>query len=376
MANTITGLLPDAYAAIAVVSREATGAIPSVARHGKTDRAATGQQVKVPIPRSGVMTDITPAMAIPSPADQVVDHVSVSIDNNKTVPFGFTGDETAQLDAGPGQLSVQAGMIAEAMRTLVNAIETDVAKGLALAASRAYGTAGTTAFASALTDSAQLRRILTENGAPPSDRSIVVNSMASASLMGNTGLNWVNQAGNDSMLRQGVLLNMHGASIRETGFNYEHTSGGGTGYLANGAMTEGSNTITIDTGTGGVSIGDVISFAGSTNKYVVATALASGSCTIHNPGLREDVADGVAMTVSASYSSSVALSRNAFVLASRLPDLPKGGDAAERAQVFDSRSGLTFDLAMYKGFHANRYDVSTAWGVKAIQPEHIALSLG
>ena len=49
-------------------------------------------------------------------------------------------------------------MILQAMRKLVNEVESDVAATY-FAGSRAYGTAGTTPFASDLSDTAQLHKI-------------------------------------------------------------------------------------------------------------------------------------------------------------------------------------------------------------------------
>ena len=46
MANTLTNLIPDAYAALDVVSRELTGAIPGVQRDASADRLATNQTLR------------------------------------------------------------------------------------------------------------------------------------------------------------------------------------------------------------------------------------------------------------------------------------------------------------------------------------------
>ena len=49
MANTLTSLIPDLYAALNVVSRELVGFIPAVARDSTADRVATNQTLRVPI---------------------------------------------------------------------------------------------------------------------------------------------------------------------------------------------------------------------------------------------------------------------------------------------------------------------------------------
>ncbi|MFX6330770.1 P22 phage major capsid protein family protein, partial [Acinetobacter baumannii] len=85
----------------------------------------------------------------------------------------------------------------QAMRTLVNEMETDLAN-LFAGASRATGTAGTTPFASTLTDTAQARRILSDNGAPLSDLQLVIDTAAGASMRTLTQLTKANEAADAS----------------------------------------------------------------------------------------------------------------------------------------------------------------------------------
>ncbi len=81
------------------------------------------------------------------------------------VPFQWTGEEQKGVNNGPGYANIRRNQIAQAMRTLVNEMESDLGK-LALISSRASGTAGTTPFATNLSDTAQVRKILSDNGAP------------------------------------------------------------------------------------------------------------------------------------------------------------------------------------------------------------------
>ena len=69
-----------------------------------------------------------------------------------------------------------------------------------------------------------------------------------------------------------------------------------SGYLVNGALTEGARTIPVDTGTGTIPAGAKVTFGSDTTVYVVATALASGSFTL-TEGLGADVADDATVTV-------------------------------------------------------------------------------
>lgn len=380
MANTLTSLIPDIYAALDVVSRELVGFIPSVARDSSADRVALNQTLRIPIsPANSSGGNISPAMAFPSAADQTVGNKTLSISKQRFFPFSWSGEEEKSVDTGPGYLSLKQYQIAQSLRAAVNEIETDIAVAAYKGASRAYGTAGTTPFASNLADPANVRKILDDNGAPLSDRHMVINTSAGANLRTLAQLTKANEAADTTMLRQGALLDLHGFMIHESAQVQSVTKGTGTGYLINNApgYAIGDTAITVDTGSGTILAGDVITLAGDTNKYVVATALAANVVTLAAPGLRQAHADNDAITVTGNFAANCGFSRNAILLATRLPAIPGEGDlATDRMVVTDDRSGLSFEFAVYPGYRMNVYHVSVCWGVSVLKPEHLAVLLG
>lgn len=383
-ANTLTGLIPDLYAAVDVVSRELVGFIPAATRATGAERAALGQTVSYHVAGAATAHDIAPAMSIPEPADQTVGTSFMAITKSRGSSFGFTGEEQRGLNSGPGYLSVQADMIAQALRVLTNEIETDLAVAATAAASRAYGTAGTTPFATNLGDTAQIRKILDDNGAPATGRSLVMNTSAGAAVRTLTQLTKANEAGTTMTLRQGELMDVHGISLKESGQSVLHAAGTGASATTNTAgYAVGATAITLaSAGTGTILAGDVISFAGDASKYLVVSGDADvsggGAITIAAPGLRQALpGSAVAVTLAADYAASVAFSQNALHLVTRQPALPQEGDAADaRMMITDPRSGLVFEVAIYPGYRKMKAEVSIAWGVKATKPEHTALLLG
>jgi hypothetical protein len=385
MANTLTNLIPDAYAALDVVSRELVGFIPSVARDSNADQVALNQTLRIPsAPANVAGGDITPAMSFPAASDQTIGNKSLTISKTRFYPFSWTGEEQKSIDKGPGFLTVKQDAIAQAIRGLINEMELDIALAAYKGASRAYGTAGTTPFASDLSDTANLRKILDDNGAPLSDRTLVIGTTAGAKVRTLTQLTKANEANDSSLLRQGTLLDVHGFAFRESAQVPTVTKGTMTGALVNNGAgyPVGTTTIVFDTGTAGATgfqRGDVITFAGDTNKYVVDTTIiaASGNLVIAAPGLRQAVADNAAITVGNNFAANVGFSRNAILLATRLPAVPLEGDLAlDRTVVTDDRSGISLEFAVYPGFRMNVYHVSLAWGVSVIKPEHAAILLG
>ena len=378
MANTLTNLIPDLYAALNVVSRELVGFIPAVGRNSGAERAAVGENVRIPIAPVGSMFDVTPAMATPEPADNVFTNTAIQITKSKGVSFGWVGEEQRGLNNGPGYQNLQVQQIAQAMRTLCNAVEADCAATYS-AASRAYGTAGTAPFAANLGDPAQVRKILSDNGAPLSDLQMVIDTTAGASMRTLAQLTKANEANDATLLRQGVLLDVHGFAIRESG-QVAPVSAVGTGanYVTSGALTVGQTVIPLITGTGTILAGDVITFNGDTNKYVVVDGITEpGSITIAAPGIRKAATSGKAVSITAAFTPNLAFDRQAIQLVTRAPALPGEGDSAlDSMMITDDRSGLTFEVRMYGGYRKIRYEIALAWGVKVIKPEHTAILLG
>lgn len=387
-ANTLSALIPEIYTAMDVVSRELVGFIPSAMRAPGVERAAVGQSVSYPVAPVQQSYDIVPSMTVPEPPDNAFTTGQMAITKSKAVPFGITGEEQRALSTGgPGNMSVQAMWIAQALRTLTNEIEADAALAAAVGASRAYGTAGTTPFASGdLTDLAQVQKILDDNGAPVTGRSMVLDTSAAAKLQTLQNLTRVNEAGTTMTLRDGELLDIYGMSIKRSGQNIAHTAGNAASSTTDAAgYAVGATVITLAAiGTGAVLPGDVIQFAGDANKYVVATAggdanvADGGTITIHEPGLREAIpAAATAITVLDDYRANVAFSMDALHIALRPPAIPEGGDAADdRLLVIDPRSGIPFELAVYRGYKKVRWEIGLAWGQKLTKPEHAALLLG
>ena len=380
--STLTNLIPDAYAALDVVSRELTGLIASVTRDSTADRVAAGQTLRsIVAPVNSAGADITPAMTIPADASQTIGNKSLTISNNRFFPFSWTNQQQYAADMGPGYLNIRQNQIAQAIRAAVNEIEASIAVAAKNGASRAFGpTAGT---APTLGDFSSIKKILDDNGAPQSDRSVVFDTSAGVSLRSTASLYKVNEAGDQALLRQGLLGSLYGFDLRESGSIQTTTKGAMTGALINSASQAiGDTTLTFDTGTvntTGIVAGDIITIAGDTNKYVVATGSTStsGTITINAPGLRTAVADNSAITVFGTSTRNIALSRNAIVLATRLPELPDGGDLAlDRETITDPRTGLSMELAMYPGFRMATYHISVCWGVTVFKPEHVGVIVG
>jgi len=388
MANTLSNLMPDLYASIDIVSRELTGMIPAVTMDASVDRASLNQNIRVPItPANSAGFDVTPAMAIPAAADQIISNTAIVINKSRGYPFSWSGTEQGNLNSGgAGYFPIRANQMLQAMRALVNEVEADLTA-LHATTSRAYGTAATTPFGTAgdFTDASNALKILKDNGAPLSDNQLVINTAAGATFLGKQSNS--NVEFEDSILRQGVFRTISGMDIRESGQIVTSTAGTMASATSTAAaFTVGQTVIPLATaGTGVVAAGDVITFANDTNQYVVASVSFAGAnpasgdtITLAAPGLRK--AQGAAtraITVVVAAARNMAFNRSAIVLATRLPERPVEGDLAlDVTTITDPRSGLSFEVSVYPGQRMVRYEVALAWGVKNIKPAHTCLLLG
>ncbi|MEI7177124.1 P22 phage major capsid protein family protein [Pectobacterium carotovorum] len=378
MSNTLTGLIPTIYTALDIVSREQVGFIPAVARNAKADAAAKNQTVTAPVAPVATTVDITPGATAPNDGDQSIGTVNVTITKSKMAPVKWNGEEQLALGPAGTYNTILADQFKQAFRALSNEVDADLGA-LYYASSRAVGTAGTTPFgvAADLSDAANARRVLEDNGSPTTDLQMVLGSAAIANMRGKQSVLFkVNESGTEQLLREGTLGRLEGFNIHNSAGVAKHTTSGATGYLVNGAKVEGDRIIAIDTGTGTIKAGDVATFAGDTNKYLVVAATAS-SMTLAAPGLLQDVADNAAITVGATYTANMAFDKNAFLLASRTPAMPEGGDTADDVMnVTDPVSGITFQIALYRQYRQVRYEVGLAWGVAPIKQEHAVILLG
>lgn len=381
MANTLTGLYPIMYNAMNVVSRELSGFIGAVSRDATAEMAAVGQSVRSPVVPAMTAEDIAPTNIAATGADQNINYVDIEITKQRKVTFHLTGEE--QRGLGQNISTITQQRFAQAFRTLMNEVESDLAAEY-VNASRAYGTAATTPFGTGddLTDLSEALRILDDNGAPKADRHIVLGSAAVAKLIGKQpSLFRVNEAGDAMTRRFGELMPMFGAEFHHSGQTKTHVAGGDANYLVNNGAgyAVGDTAITVDGGAAGVVAGDVISFAGDDNQYLIS-ADAAGAATelvLANPGLRLPVDDDDAISFQDSYVANVVLTRDAMQLAARSPAVPAEGDQADdRAYITDPMSGLVFEVSVYRQYRQVTYEVAIVWGVKTVKPEHMALLLG
>ncbi|MBU9823188.1 P22 coat - protein 5 family protein [Rahnella sp. BCC 1045] len=388
MANTLTGLIPTIYEALDVVSREQIGFIPAVSRNSSAARAALNETIMIPIAPQAALADNTPGVTAPNTGDQTIGNVTMTISKSKHYPIRWNGEEQRGMNNAGTYGGLLMNQFSQAFRTLSNQIEVDLFNTAYQGASRAYGTAATAPFGVAgdLSDIAQVRKILDDNGAPQSDLNLVLGSSAIANLRGKQNVLFkVNESGTEDLLRRGVIGSLEGQMIRNSNAVQAVAKGTGASYTTDTAgYAVGATAITLITGTGTVLAGGTVTFAGDANKYVVAGGVAApGVITLAAPGLLQVIpAAATAVTLGATATPNLSFSSSAIQLITRSPQMPIGPDgramdmAEDVIQVTDPVSGIVFDIAVYRQYMQLVYHVRLAWGCQAIKSNHIAMLLG
>lgn len=382
--NTLTGLIPTIYAGLVQGSRELIGFIPNVNLDVEASGAGINQVIRSPVAPQAQLEDIVAGQLPANTGAQTISYTDIALTNAKVAPIQWTGEEELKVSKGTGVDPIRAMQFSEAFRALSNAVEASLAstyKEMALAT----GAAGTTPFGTAddMTDFAEANRILDLQGASQQDRIMIVGSAARSKLEGiQSGLFKVNEAGTSALLRDRSQNTLYGFTMGYSAGIQKHVKGTGTGYLVNSAsLTAGSTTIPVDGGTAGatgIKAGDVITFAGDSEKYVVKTGLTTAAGNIElTAGLKSDIADNAAITIGNSYTGNMFYQRNAITLVARPPAMPQGGDmATDVMNVTDPVSGITFQIAEYKSYRQRKIEVGLVWGVGAPNGKHGGVLLG
>lgn len=386
MANlTISSLTENLYQARDLVAAEPTGFMQSVVVNGGSEGVSIGGTVtSLRTAQPTLNTSFTPSMTIPDGDAQTLLTETLTIDKVANVQIPLTGEQQRQLDNTTGGDYARTQMFAQAIRKIRNAIEADGGIAIKNGSSRATGTAGTNPFATNINPLADLAQILTDNGCPidPNETSCVFNTSAGTKFRQLNNLYKVNEAGDSNLLRRGDFGDIFGMSLKQSAGVASHTKGSGASYLVNQTgLTTGSTSVTVDTGSGTILAGDVITFAsgtGSGYNYVVKTGIAAaGTAVLNYPGLRGDIADNNAVTVGNSYTGNVGFHKSAIELVMRPPSQPYGGDAAvDRMTMYDEKSGLSFEIALYRGYGKVMFDITCFYAWKVWKPEFVATLLG
>ncbi len=378
MPNVLTALEPILFSAAQTVSAEPFGVVSAITTDFDNKGVAKGDKVKVPVAPIGSNADFTPGATAPEGDSFTASAVEVEITKSRKQTMYLTGEQERSLENGGTNAEWIRQRVAQMMRGLRNEAEADAALAIKVGASRATGTAGTNPFATNINPMVDVRKILQDNGAPMADLQMVMDTTSGANLRKLGIIQQADQAGTAEERRSGALLRQYGFELRESAGIAAHVRGtANASYDTNLAETLGigSQDIAVDTGSGTILPGDIASFAGDTNKYVVGTGIAAaGTLSLNRPGLEQTLADGVDLTIGAAYTPTLAFERSAVVGIMRPPIMPANPTISQT--LISDGMGMTYLLLDIAQYGQRSWELHLAWGFKVVQEEHVAILLG
>ena len=372
--NTLTNVIPQLLAQGLVTLRE-NAVMPRLVNADYSAQAANrGSSVDIPIPASISAATVTPGYADPNDDGINPGQITLNLDQWKEAPFFMTDRE--MMEVMDGTIPMQA---AEAVKALANDVD-QYLLGLYTGVYTAVGTAGTTPFATDVTVATSARKYLNNYLAPMTDRRFVFNPDVEANALGLRAFQDVAWTGDARGINEGQI-------VRKLGFDWhldqnvkDHTAGTAENIEVHTTAAAGATTVKLKGGDGPLKAGDIITFAGHDQQYVVGadtdTLDSGGKDTTITPALKVEVSDDVNVTLVASHAANLAFHRDAIAFANR-PLLDSAeGLGSQIMSMQDPVSGLTLRLEVSRQYKRTRWSFDILYGAKLVRPELAVRVLG
>lgn len=379
MANTnTTTYIVDTLLAQGLMALRQYAIMPRLVNRAFEARA--GEQfssIDVPIPSAIAAQAVSPSNTPPDDAGISPTKVTVTLDQWYEAPF-FLNDKEL-LEVSSGTIPMQAS---EAIKALANNVDAAI---FALY-SGIYGwggNSGTTPFATDLSEALASRKALNNQLAPPDPRYVVLDADGEANAL---GLRIFQDASMRAASAGGFAEGQIGRALGADWYLDQnvpyHTAGTASGATTDSAgYSLGVKTVTLaSAGTGTLLAGDVITFAGDSQTYVITTGdadVSNGGSISFEPGLKVAMSAATkAITVKASHRVNLMFHRDAFALASRPFSGADPMNIGNFASAVDPVSGLALRLEISRQHKRTRFAYDILYGVKLVRRELAARIAG
>lgn len=334
--------------------------------------------VNVAVPALVSTRTVAPDVVPPAVTALTPTSVPVSLSQWKEAPFAMDDKGLSQVDRG--LLPMQAK---EAVKALANGIE-DYLWSLTDGASNAFygfaGVSGTTPFSTDLSAYLDARKAANKQLMDMDPRYMVVDVDAEANALGLRAFQDASFRGDTNGIINGQIGQKLGALWLMSQRVPSHTAGAGAGYLVNNGAgyPAGTLTITVDTGTGALNVGDIISFSGHSQTYAVVTTVGGATVTSITlsasnipgaTGLVAAIVDNEPITKRATFVKNVLIHRDAMAFAmAPLMDTIQVPGATLTAVAVDDVSGLSLRLEVSRQHRQVQWSFDALYGGSIVRP--------
>lgn len=376
MANVFTEVTPKLLAQGLLALRQNCVTPRLVNRSYENLAAQKGAAINVPIPSAIAVNDVAPANYAPTTQDSIPTSAVITLDQWKEAPFYLTDKDILQ--AMDGIIPMQAS---EAVKSLANTIDSYIL-GLYKGVWSYGGTAGATPFGDGkTTDINQARKRLNVQLAPLDDRYFLFDPECEAAAAAVPAFQAIYASGDGTAIQTGAVQNKLGFGWFMDQNVPTHTAGTiTTGAIAKAATAQavGLSTIVCTTAasTGAVAlvVGDIITFAGSTQTYAVTAAVTQASAATDfsltiSPPLVKALAGSEAITVKASHTVNLAFHRDFAAFATRPLEQTGTGFGNHIMSEVDPISGLSLRLEITREHKRVRFSYDVLYGAAIVRPQ-------
>jgi len=346
-----------------------------VHRDFSNEFADKGDTVQVRKPATFVAKEFTSSIDVQNIEE---DNVLVKLDKIADVSVEVTSKQLSLNIRDFGEQVVQP-----AMEALAQKIDSDLME-LYKDVPYTFGSAGTTP--DELSDIAGVGKILNENKAPLSGRSLVLDPEAQAALVVLDAIANAEKSGSTQALREANMGRILGFDTFMSQNIKTHTKGTLDKTVGNLVVTasKGATSITIEddgvsgTVTGTLKKGDIITIEDTDGQYVCTADgvldSGTGKMTVSIYPALAEACTGKKVTVTGSHVANLGFHKNAFCLVTRPMELPMGGATGYVANYNGLPVRVTMGYTMGSKINTISFDI--LYGVKTLTPELACRLLG
>lgn len=350
-----------------------------------TSASRKGKSVEINDIEDLSVQNTTPGGVFPTTSDITGVKTSIVLNHDKEVCFSITDKELMEVQDGVLPMAMQ-----KAVKALAKAVNKSIFDASYKKTYQVIGTAGTTPFASDLSILKSANTLLTIAEADDDERRLVADPYAYNNAAQLSALTDASASASAEAIREGMVTRAVGFDWYEDAAIPLHILGAATGTaiavdnVAGYAI--GTTQIHIDGLTAAPKGGDLFTFAGHSTVYTivptydamgdeVAIALTGADADVTiSPPLAAAVADGEALTFTASHTANLIFHRDAIGFASR----PRAQitSSPNLVTIPDPVSGLNFEMEIQRQNASDYFFMRAIWGVELIRPALAVRLLG
>lgn len=387
MTNDLTNIIHKTIARGLLVLRKRLILPRTIANEYSEEAKQKNDVINVPIAKPKTASAVTPGPTPPQFGDSTPNNVQIPLDQWDYSDCGLTDADLQKIDVDkhfiPMELDACMNALAEKVNTYLWGKFYKEVYGYA-------GTAGTTPFATTTTAATDLRKVLAAQRCPRTNRHAILNFDAEANALGLAAFRDVSQSGKDTPVIEGELGRFFGFDWDSDDDVPTHTAGTiTTGLIAKASTAQAVDDTTIvcttaaSTGACALVAGDIVTFAGHTQTYVLTAAAtqatAATDVTLNiSPGLKVALAGSEAVSVKATHVVNLGFERSAFAFASRplLETTKMFSGGVTMISMTDEVSKIALRVQIVRQWMQTAWVFDILYGGKCVRPEKAARLAG